>query len=361
MVVAAVGVASTFGRRTTAAAAGAIALMATAAVATVAEAPLAVDELDSRFAADRPLAAASATAAAILILVVAVTIAVRARRSLVRGAVADAPPAIDGSSPGRPLRIAIRDAGANVGPWLGVAGVVVLAAVALAVAAPSPPSATSAVADSVRQGLGWGTLEDGTLRLDGTEPPLPVVVDAVAPGHAPWATPLAGAVAVAVVAVLVARHGSPRVALAAAALAAMGLVGGRVDLAGALAAATTALALLAGDPSRRTAGRAAVAGALFGAVCLCLPSANLLLPVVVGALVLHPRTGDVTVGHGLAGLAAAVAVIAPWQRWLLERFSTWAPAADAQVPASSVVGIIVVVLVVGATLLWGARHQPRPA
>jgi 4-amino-4-deoxy-L-arabinose transferase-like glycosyltransferase len=146
--------------------------------------------------------------------------------------------------------------------------------------------------------------------------------------------------------------------LLAAAGTALGLVVVRADLAAALAAALIGAALLAGDPEGRTPVSAGLAGAAFGAAVLAFPGLGLALPLAVAALAFHPRTRDVTVAHGFAGLLGAVLVVAPWQRWLVDRFSTWSPAAEVEVPLSSALALLVVLAAVAIPLL--TPHLPTP-
>lgn len=337
-VAAAAAVASTFRRPATLAAGGAAALLVVAALATVIEVPVDDDALRSSFALDRPVAAAAGLAAAIFALVAVVTLAVRERAAAPAPAAAPSVPVARVSPAARARALA---------PLAPVAGIALVAAVALLVLAPSPPAATREVATSVRLGLGWGASVDDGLRVDGTEPPAAVLVAAVAPGGAGLWTAVAGGGAVALVAALARRLRGDRAALVAAGVTAVVLLVGRADLAGALAAVAVAAALGLGHPTERTVGRAAGAGALFGAACLCLPVAAVLLPLVVAALTVSPRTREVTVGHGAAALAAAVLVLAPWQLWVVDRFSTWAPAAELQLPLGAAVGLLAPLAAVG--------------
>ena len=324
-----------------------------AAVATMVEAPLSRQALSSSFADQRPVAAACATAAGILLLVVAVTLTLRLPRP------ATPAPGRDGS--GDP-------AATEVTPWTarlaGLAAPVALglaALVALGLTAPAPPLATREVATQVRLGTGWGRLVDGTVRTDATSPPLPVAVTAMAPGPTRWWTAAAGVAAMALVAATVARRAGARTALVAGGATGVVLVVARADLAACLAAALMAAALALGDPETRTTGRAALAGAAFGAACLCLPAAIFLLPVLAAALALHPRTGEVSVGQGAAAVGAALVVWAPWQRWVLDRASTWAPAASLVVPTSVVVAGLAPAAVVAVALAVSGRRAAGEA
>ena len=123
-------------------------------------------------------------------------------------------------------------------------------------------------------------------------------------------------------------------------------------------AATLAL----GDPRGRTVGRAALAGAAFGGVCLCLPAALFLLPVVAVALAVHPVARTLLPGRrpGRRGRPPVV-VVAPWWRWVHERFGTWAPAAELRLPPSTVAALAVPVLVVAAVGLVARRTAQEPA
>jgi len=345
-----VGVASTFRRPVTLVAAAAPVALVVAALATVIEVPVDDDALRSSFAADRPTAATAGLIAALFALTAVVTLAMRDR--------APVPAAAAAVEPGS--RAAADRAGtfdrtalvAGIRTWAPLAGIALAAVVALAVLAPALPDATDEVAANVRLGRGWGTTEEGVVVVDGTEPPLAVVVAAVAPGGARTWTALAGAGAAVAAALVVARRAGPRSVLLAAGTVVLGLVVVRADLAAALAALCVAGALLAGDPDGRTPLSAALAGAAYGAAVLALPVLGLALPLVVAALTIDPRTRGVTVGHGLAGLVGAVVVVAPWQRWLVERFSTWAPAAEIELPPSSALAVL---LVLAAALLL-----PRP-
>ncbi|HEX7132840.1 MAG TPA: hypothetical protein VF228_09700 [Iamia sp.] len=335
---AAVGVASTFRRPPTLVALAAPVALVVAALATVIEVPVDGDALRSSFADDRPTAATAGLVAALFALTAVVTLAVRDRAPLPVPADEAA-----GSDSARLDRAAVT---ARVTEWAPLAGIVLAAALALAVLAPGLPAATDEVAANVRLGRGWGTTEEGVVVVDGTEPPLAVVVGAVAPGGARAWTALAGSGAALAAAVFVARRAGRRAVLLAAAATALGLVVVRADLAGALAAVFVGAALLAGDPDGRTPLSAALAGAAYGAAVLAFPVLGLALPLVVAALAVDPRTRAVTVGHGVAGLAGAVVVVAPWQRWLVERFSTWSPAAEVTVPPSSLLAVLVILAVV---------------
>jgi len=350
-----VGVGSTFRRPPTLVAAAAPVALVVAALATVIEVPVDGDALRSSFADDRPTAATAGLVAALFALTAVVTLAVRDR------APAPAAPAVASDLVGdgragldRPALVA------RTTEWAPVAGIVLAAAVGLALLAPGIPDATDDVAANVRLGMGWATTTDeGGVVVDGTEPPLAVIVAAVAPGGAGAWTALAGAGATAAAAVFVSRRAGRRAVLLAAAGTALGLVVVRADLAAALAAALVGAALLAGDPEGRTPVSAALAGAAFGAAVLAFPVLGLALPLVVAALAVQPRTRDVTVAHGFAGLLGAVLVVAPWQRWLVDRFSTWAPAADVQVPLSSVLALVVLLAAVAAPLLTAKRSTPE--
>lgn len=351
LVAAAVGVGSTFRRPPTLVAAAAPVALVVAALATVIEVPVDSDALRSSFADARPTAATAGLVAALFALTAVVTLATRDR--------APAPAAV------APAPSADRSAvAARVVAAAPLAGVALAAAVALALLAPGLPDATAEVAANVRLGRGWGTAAQGVIGVDGTEPPLAVVVAAVAPGGARTWTALAGAGAVVAAALFVARRvGSAgaaalrhRTVLLAAAGTALGLVVVRADLAGALAAAAIGGALLLGDPEGRTPLAAFLAGAAYGAAVLALPVLGLALPVIVAALAVDPRTREVTVGHGVAGLVGAVLVVAPWQRWLVERFSTWAPAAEVRLPPSSALAVVVVL----AAITAGTLRPTRP-
>jgi hypothetical protein len=359
---AAVGVGSTFRRPPTLVAAAAPAALVVAALATVIEVPVDGDALRSSFANDRPTAATAGLVAALFALTAVVTLAVRDRAPVT------SPPA-SAVGPARPDRAAVVARARELAP---LAGIGLAAVVALALLAPAVPGATADVAANVRLGRGWGTTtDDGVVVVDGTEPPLAVVVAAVAPGGARAWTALAGAFAALAAALFVARRAGGRGAdvdrgpsagvlgsravLLAAAGTALGLVVVRADLAAALAAALVGAALLAGDPDGRTPLSAALAGAAYGGAVLALPVLALALPLVVAALAVDPRTRAVTVGHGVAGLAGAVVVVAPWQRWLVDRFSTWAPAAEIQLPPSSLLAVAVVLAATTLPLL-----TPRP-
>lgn len=339
---AAAGVASTFRRPVTLVAAGAPLMLVVAALATVIEEPIDDAALRSSFATDRPTAAAAGLIAALFALIAVVTIAVRDRPS--------APvqePAVEGGSVPR------------LGQALALAplvGVVLAAVVALALLAPAPPGATRDVATNLRNGVGWGVSGDAGLVVDGTEPPLAVVVAAVAPGGARAWTALAGAAAVAAVAGLVGRRRERRTVLLAAGLVALGLVLVRADLAAALVAVATAIALSAGDPAGRTPGSAAWAGAAYGLAVLAAPVLVLALPLVVAALVLDVRTREVRVTSGLAGLAGAAAVVAPWLRWVHHEFGTWSPAAELRWPVRSLAAVALVV-VATVTLMVATRER----
>jgi hypothetical protein len=358
---AAVGVGSTFRRPPTLVAAAAPAALVVAALATVIEVPVDGDALRSSFANDRPTAATAGLVAALFALTAVVTLAVRDRAPVTS-------PSASAVGPARPDRAAVVARARELAP---LAGIGLAAVVALALLAPAVPGATDDVAANVRLGRGWGTTTDaGVVVVDGTEPPLAVVVAAVAPGGARAWTALAGAFAALAAALFVARRAGgravvdrgpsagvlgSRAVLLAAAGTALGLVVVRADLAAALAAALVGAALLAGDPDGRTPLSAALAGAAYGGAVLALPVLALALPLVVAALAVDPRTRAVTVGHGVAGLAGAVVVVAPWQRWLVDRFSTWAPAAEIQLPPSSLLAVLVVLAATTLPLL-----TPRP-
>lgn len=340
----AVGVVSTYRRSAGAVAAGAAAMLVVAALATVIETPINANALRSRFATDRPVAAAAGLIAALFALTSVVTQAARERSAPVRHPTPARNPASD-----TPVASRVGDvvrARAAVALGLGVAA---LAGVVLLLVAPGPPEATQAVARSVRGGVGWGLLVEGTVQVDGTQPPVPVIVSAVAPGGPRVWTALAGAAAVAVVAAFVSRHRGRALTLAAAGATAVGLVAARADLAGTWGAALIAGALLLGDPDGRTAARAAAAGALVGGACLCLPVLVVLLPVVVVAVAFSPGR-PVRVAHAAAAAASLVVTFAPWQRWVRDRFSTWAPAARIEVPASTALAVAVPLLAAGAAL-----------
>jgi hypothetical protein len=343
---AAAGVASTFRRPATLVAAAAPTALVVAALATVIEVPVDGDALRSSFADDRPVAATAGLVAALFALTAVVTLGVRDR--VARPAAAD----VVAPAPVRPDRAAVF---ARLRPLAPVAGLVLVGAVALALLAPDPPAATEDVAANVRLGRGWGTTaDDGAVVVDGTEPPLAVVVAAVAPGGAGAWTALAGAGAMAAVAVFVRRRSTAAVVpLAAAGLVAVGLLVVRADLAAALAAALTGAALLLGDPEGRTPTSALLAGAAYGGAVLAVPVLGLALPLVVAALAVEPRTRAVTVLHGLAGLVGAVVVVAPWQRWLVDRFATWSPAAEVTLPPA---GLLAVALTLTAAL--ALPHAP---
>ncbi|HMJ79370.1 MAG TPA: hypothetical protein VK507_25520 [Iamia sp.] len=344
-----VGVGSTFRRPPTLVAAAAPVALVVAALATVIEVPVDGDALRSSFADDRPTAATAGLVAALFALTAVVTLAVRDR--------APAPPAVAAAAAPRAPGLDRQALVARAREWAPIAGIVLAAALALALLAPGVPGATDDVAANVRLGMGWATTtDDGGVVVDGTEPPLAVIVAAVAPGGAGAWTALAGAGATAAAAAFVSRRAGRRAVLLAAAGTALGLVVVRADLAAALAAALIGAALLAGDPEGRTPVSAALAGVAFGAAVLAFPVLGLALPLVVAALAVHPRTRDVTVAHGVAGLLGAVLVVAPWQRWLVDRFGTWSPAAEVQVPLSSALAVLVLLAAIAAPLL-----TPRPA
>ncbi len=388
---AAVGVGSTFRRPVTLVAAAAPVALVVAALATVIEVPVDADALRSSFADDRPTAATAGLVAALFALTAVVTLAVRDRAPAPVAPPPSAPAALDRST-----------VVARVRAIAPLAGIVLAAVVALALLAPDVPGATAEVADNVRLGRGWGTTDDaGVVAVDGTEPPLAVVVAAVAPGGARAWTALAGAGAALAAALFVARRtaapdpagdspGDPmggsvgwasgRAVLLAAAAVALGLVVVRADLAAALAAALVGGALLAGDPGSRpsadlaeaeaadappagepldgrTARSAALAGAAYGAAVLACPVLGLALPLVVAALAVDLRTRAVTASHGLAGLLGAVVVVAPWQRWLVDRFDTWSPAAEVQLPVAT---LLAVAVVLAAALALPPLLRPRP-
>lgn len=333
---AALGVASTFRRPAGLVAGGAAAMLVVAALATVLEVPVDDEALRSSYALDRPVAAAAGLIAALFALVAVVTLAVRERAS--------APAPVDGPSAG-PTR---DEQLARARPLLPILGVVIATGVALALLAPAPPAETRQVAESVRLGLGWGIDGDGAVAVDGTEPPLAVIVAAVAPGGPALWTGAAGAAAAGLVAAMVLRRRGPRAALVGAAIVGVGLVLGRADLAAALAAAALAAAVSLGDPDGRTPGRAVGAGVAFGAAVLCLPVLGLALPVLVALLAIDPVSRDVTAGQAALGGLGALVVIYPWQRWVVERFATWLPAAELQVPGPPVIALVVVVLALAA-------------
>lgn len=341
----AVGVASTYRRSAGIVAGGAAAMLVVAALATVIEAPVDADALRSRFATDRPVAAAAGLIAALFALTSVVTQAARERSGPVRR-----PVQARGAGSGTPRKARMGDA-VRTRPAMALGlSLAALAGVVLLLVAPGPPEATRAVAQSVRSGVGWGPLVRGTVQVDGTQPPVPVIVSAVAPGGPRVWTALAGAAAVALVATFVSRHRGRASTLVAAGATAVGLVAGRADLAGTSGAALVAGALLLGDPEGRTAARAAAAGALMGGACLCLPVLVVLLPVVVVAVAFSPGR-PVRVAHAVAAAAALVVTFAPWARWVRDRFSTWAPAARIEVPASTALAVAVPLLAAGAALL----------
>ncbi len=339
--VALVGVGASFRRPTGPLTVAAGGLLVAACVGTLVEAPLTRAALNSGFADERPVASACATSAGILLLVVAVTLLVRLPRTPPLD-----PDGSDEAPPPAPL-------GARLRPLLAPVALGLVAFVVLGLSAPPPPAATRAVAATVRSGQGWGYERDGVVVVDATEPPLPVAVVAAAPGPTRWWTATAGLVAMVAIGIVVRRRVGDRTALLAAAVTGLALVVVRADLAGTVAAALVATALALGDPDDRTVGRAALAGAAFGGLCLCLPAALFLLPVLAAALALHPRTGEVSVGQGVAAVTATLVVVAPWQLWVLERASTWAPAAQLVVPGSVVAGALVPLLVLVAALLAG--------
>lgn len=370
-VLALVAVVSTHRRPTGPVAAAAALLLVAAAVATLVEAPVEEPAVSSSFAAQRPVASATAAAAGILVLVVTVTLAIRSRR---RDRVESSGDLDPRERDGEPEHVGDLDPGARDGDvesrssWgaraRALAGPVAVGAIvagALLLAAPDPPASTRAVADSVALGSGWSVGGAGQALPDGTEPPLPVVVLAVAPGGAPLWTALGGLVAMALAAAAVRRRSSHRMALVAAAIVGLGLVAVRADLAAALAAALMAATVWWGHPADRTLARSVLAGAAFGGVCLCVPGALFLLPVLTAALTLHPTTGEVSAGQGAIGTGAALAVVAPWQLWIVSRFSTWAPAAEVRYPISVVLAAILPVVVVAVAELASRRRRAAPA
>ena len=74
-------------------------------------------------------------------------------------------------------------------------------------------------------------------------------------------------------------------------------------------------------------------------------------------LVVDPRTREVSVPSGLAGLAAAVVVLAPWLRWVHHEFGTWSPAAELTWPLRS---LAAVALVTAATAALTLLTRPSP-
>lgn len=360
-VIALIGVAATFRRSTVPVTLSAVLLLIGAAVATLVEAPVTPSALSSGFAQERSVASACATAAGILVLVTAVTLLLRTAPSLSTPGAAVLPE----TPPGAPVPDEGPAAGAvpratRLRALAVPAALAVAVGLALLATAPSPPEATRQVADSVALGTGWGRSVEGQIIIDGTEPPVPVILTAVAPGGPRWWTALAGLAAMAGVGSVVVRRGGRRAALIAAGLTGLGLVVVRADLAAAAAAALVVATLALGEPEGRTLPRAALAGVAFGALCLCLPVAVFLLPLLAAGLALHPSTGEVTVSDGLAGVAAALLVFAPWQRWVLERFTTMSPAAELAFPLSVMAAAALPVLVVGLAILAARRRTGPP-
>lgn len=335
-VAAAVAVAATFRRPTGLVAGGAAVALVVAALATVLEVPVDSDALRSSYALDRPVAAGAGMVAALFALVSVVTLALRERAPR---AASDEP--LD-HAPEEAAAPSLRARLAGVERHAPLLAVVTATGVALILLAPSPPAATLDVADSVRLGLGWGSVGESGVTVDGTEPPLPVIVAAVAPGGPELWTGAAGAGAAALVAAVISRRREGRAALVGAALVGVGLVLGRADLAAALAALSLAATVSLGDPLGRTSARAVGAGVAFGAAVLCVPVLGLALPVLVALLVVDPATRQVTAGHASLALVGAVVVIAPWQRWVVERFSTWLPAAELELPVAPLIALAVV-------------------
>jgi 4-amino-4-deoxy-L-arabinose transferase-like glycosyltransferase len=297
---------------TAALARAAVAVLVLAGVLTALERRPSLDSFGIDFATDRPLATGFAQVA---MLLTAVVIVFRSRDEAVT-----TPAPLPASPP--------RGSGrASVSAGLAVAVAAAAAIVPRAVLAPPalPPDYVPVVRN-LAAGLG---LRDVYQQTSVLHPPLAALVGAFFPGRPAHALFLASMVTVVACTLLAFWLAGRRAALVAGLLAALLPSFWGQQLPEALAAAGVASAFAFAVPVRASGRRMAVAGVGLGLASLARPEVVLLVPIAA-AWVLVGRRASVRRPRALAItlVAAAFAVLLPWQLWAHHETGGWLPSTN---------------------------------
>jgi hypothetical protein len=358
---AAAAVIATWKRTVGLVAASAAALMVAAGFATVFEVTPTADSLRSNFADVRPIASSLGLAAGMLAMVAVVTAAWRERADTPAQEVATSTE--DGGAfpfwaPWRVLgsdehRATVR----AVLPWVVV---LLISFVLMGVLAPSPlPGAMHQLVGNLRDGAGYVVGRAGHYQATGGPSPVPALVGAFGPGGATLALLVAAVGAVLLAMRLAAAHAGR----SAAVFAGIGVLAIEVVTRQRLPGVLATLALLAaatlGADEHHPTPRAALAGVALGVAVLCQPWAIMGAPLLVAWLGFG-HDGESTGAPSAAALALVAALVtgAPWQRYLVSRFHTWAPSTSMGFSLDAISPFLAL-LVLGAVIVAMRRRAAQ--